>query len=262
MKRILAAVLTVLILLSACSKPAKQENESIADSSLLESQSAEETSESESSISESKEEIPLPQPFYDAEFERIKTEAKSAKTVSEFLETEYAKKYLEFFLPLICNEDFEEPNGVFVPETLWKFLWSIEDISQYGYWKIEDGREVFHLPKDSADFLMERFFGVTEYETEDYNFDPKTQTFFYAFARDAFDWDLDVVEIYSIRDNVVTYKCVYHYPIFDYVPGPFYTSLASLEVLEDENGFFFRAASCSVCKEEFETVEAAKSKLI
>lgn len=229
-------ILLLLLCFSGCSSMLKQ-NENNQSNSVIQ----EDTSTSTSSNMTSDYDIP------------VVTE----NDVESFSTTSEAIQQVEFYGQYANFEEFSDYQELIEKTNLDILIWIAPELyNEVGEEALIANGNFFEVPIDIANRYLYKYFGVENYDPNIYlNYSADTKCFNIPTSYGGPSFKVCQVEVHSIKDNFITYKCVFYKSIFDDNPK-YQSSLITTELLPDEYPFL-RLISVSSISPEFDSFEEA-----
>ena len=179
----------------------------------------------------------------------------TAEEASDYLKTDEAERLATFFGMCINVNAFSDPLELMDRNT-YSFFWFIQN-TMYDIGTIDDNADVVAVRKPVVNGYLEKYFGIENYDPKNYTFyDKYSGQYHFPDATEKTMWDVEDIKLESIEGNECTFRYAYTY-MRDEVPGPYWGSRITFEVMKDENGAFLQVVSCTDTVSEVETIQQA-----
>ena len=181
----------------------------------------------------------------------------TAEETSEYLETDEAKKLATFFGMCINKQSFSIPLEL-MENASSAFFWFMQD-TMLDIGNVDDNGAIVALKKSVANEYLEKYFGIQNYNPEDYEFyDKYSGEYQFPHPAGKTMWIVQDIKLESIEENECTFRYVYSYVADE---PPYWSARITFEVMKDENGVFLQLVSCTDVVSEVATIQEAIGSL-
>ena len=177
--------------------------------------------------------------------------------IKAFATTTEAISQVEFYAQYANFEEFSNGQELAEKTNLGVLIWIAPELyDEVGENALIENGNFFEVPTDVANKYLSKYFGIENYDPNIYpNYSSDTKCFNIPTAYGGPSFKVCHIEVHSIEDRLITYKCIFYKSISDSEPK-YQSSFITTELLPEEYPFL-RLVSISNISSDFDSLEEA-----